>query len=290
MTHLKKKILVLGGTGMLGHTLFRVLERESEHEIYASARDNVLLDKLTEKDTDKYIKNLDATNFEELEGVLNALNPDLVINCVGVIKQVEHLDETYQTVLLNSLFPLKIQKVCEEINSKFIHISTDCVFSGARGNYSEEDFADCYDLYGRSKLLGEIGDKRNTITIRTSIIGHELRGHVSLLDWFLSQKKSCKGFSNAIFSGFPTVILSRIIKDYLIDQEDIFGIFHLSSQPISKYELLKIISDVYSKEIDIMKDEELHIDRSLNSSLFKLNTGFTPDNWESMIESMHKFE
>ena len=290
MTQLKKKILVLGGTGMLGHTLFRVLERESNHEIYASARDNVLLDKLTEKYTNKYIKNLDATNFQELERVLNSLNPDLVINCVGVIKQVEHLDETYQTVLLNSLLPHKIQKVCEDINSKFIHISTDCVFSGARGNYSEEDFADCYDLYGRSKLLGEIGDKRNTITIRTSIIGHELRGHISLLDWFLSQKKFCKGFSNAIFSGFPTVILSRIIKDYLIDQEDIFGIFHLSSQPISKYELLKIISDVYSKKIDIMKDEELHIDRSLNSSLFKLNTGFSPDNWESMIESMHKFE
>ena len=288
MAVLKKKILILGGTGMLGHTLTKVLERETVHEIYVTVRGSSHEEE-SGGDSNKYVKSLDATNFKEIENLLVSLNPDLVINCIGVIKQVDQLIEKFQTIQLNSLLPHKIQKVCEDINAKFIHISTDCVFSGKRGNYSEEDFEDCYDLYGRSKLLGEVGDKRNTITLRTSIIGHELRGQVSLLEWFLSQTESCKGFTNAIFSGFPTVILSRIIKDFLIDAEDMYGIYHVSSHPISKYELLEKISRVYSKEIDILKDEELHIDRTLNSSSFKDKTNFRPQDWDDMIESMFEF-
>jgi dTDP-4-dehydrorhamnose reductase len=172
--------------------------------------------------------------------------------------------------------------------SKVIHISTDCVFSGANGFYSENDVPDALDLYGISKLHGEI-DYLNTLTIRTSIIGHELSSNLSLVDWFLAQEGAVKGYKNAIFSGLPNIEIARVILDYVIPKSNLSGLIHLSANPISKYDLLMLISEQYRKSITIIPDFELVIDRSLNSDKFRNITGYIPPNWPDLIRSMHDF-
>lgn len=167
-------------------------------------------------------------------------------------------------------------------------MSTDCVFSGAKGMYTENDFSDAQDLYGRSKYLGEV-DYHNAITLRTSIIGHELDGARSLVGWFLAQNKSVKGFKRAIFSGFPTVEMARIIRDFVLPHPQLHGLYHVSADPINKYELLQLIAHVYRKKIEIVSDESFMIDRSLDSSRFQKMTGYTPPKWPELVQTMNQF-
>ncbi|MBA2628810.1 MAG: sugar nucleotide-binding protein, partial [Rickettsiaceae bacterium] len=170
-----------------------------------------------------------------------------------------------------------------------IHISTDCVFSGSEGSYTEDDFPDAYDLYGRSKLLGEV-DYPNAITLRTSIIGHELSGNRSLINWFLSQDKKASGFTKAIYSGLPTIELAEIIDKYVIPRPQMHGLYHVSSEPINKYELLKLVRDVYTKDIEIEPSDKLIIDRSLNSERFRNETGYKPPIWSKLVQKMYEFK
>ena len=150
-----------------------------------------------------------------------------------------------QAIPINSLLPHRLARLCELSGARLVHISTDCIFAGDKGGYLETDPSDAIDLYGRSKFLGEVS-YRNSVTLRTSIIGHELQSSHGLINWFLAQDKQCKGFSQAIFSGLPTVVLAGIIRDVVIPNEDLFGVYHVASQPISKYNLLKLVADVYS--------------------------------------------
>lgn len=274
---------------MLGHVLSIVLKKETDWNVFITTRDSENLNLKKHFEDKNIIYDLDVNNIEKVKKTIDKIKPTVVINCIGAIKQLKNSIDTSSYIYLNSLFPHLLFEICDSANSRLIQVSTDCVFSGKKGNYNEKDFSDCKDLYGKSKFLGEIIDKKNVLTLRTSIIGHELSKKISLLEWFLSQKKQCFGYENAIFSGLPTVTLSRIIKDYILKDESIYGLYHVSSNPISKLNLLKKISKIYNKKILIVPKNNLKIDRSLDSSLFIKKTGYKISSWDFMIREMLKF-
>ncbi|MFM8331419.1 MAG: dTDP-4-dehydrorhamnose reductase family protein, partial [Candidatus Methylumidiphilus sp.] len=188
----------------------------------------------------------------------------------------------------NSLLPHRLATLCSIAGARLIHISTDCVFSGDRGGYTEDDPSDARDVYGKTKFLGEVTDS-HTITLRTSIIGHELQTTHGLVEWFLSQERQCKGYTKAIFSGLPTVVLARIISDIVISRPDLSGVYHLAARPISKYELLNLIAAVYGKEIEIIPDDQFVVDRSLSAERFRVATGYVAPDWANLVKLMHKY-
>lgn len=217
------------------------------------------------------------------------MNPDIVINCIGVVKQVPDSDTPLVAIPINALLPHRMARLCELSGARFVHISTDCVFSGSKGMYTEYDIADATDFYGRTKYLGEV-DYPNAITLRTSIIGHELNGSRSLIDWFLSERNSVNGYKRAIFSGLPTVEVARVIRDHVIPNPELHGVYHLSVDPINKFDLLTLVSKIYGKIIDIKPDNKFTVDRSLDSTRFREATTFTPKPWADLICEMHEFK
>jgi dTDP-4-dehydrorhamnose reductase len=223
-----------------------------------------------------------------LQKLFELEKPHVVINCAGLIKQSEEAGDHVTIIYINCLFPHHLANLSLKYNFRLIHISTDCVFSGSKGNYTEDDFPDAQDLYGRSKLLGEVY-YGNSITLRTSIIGHELNSSKSLVDWFLSKDKNIEGYKKAIFSGLTAFEIARVIHDYVINA-DLVGLYHLSADPISKYELLLLIKDVYGKTINVIPDDKkVVVNRSLDSSRFRKATGFFPKSWLMMIKELHNF-
>lgn len=269
------KILIFGTTGMLGHSLFEELSKN--HDVYGAIRS-------TSKNA-KVFSNLNTSETSKISALIEDLKPNIVINCIGIIKQLKESKDKIQSIEVNSLWPHQLAEICAKHNSKMIHFSTDCVFTGLKGNYLETDLADARDTYGLSKFMGEV-DYPHTLTLRTSIIGHELNSNVSLIDWFLSQKNECKGFTKAIYSGFPTVEVARFLNDYVL-KNFVSGVHHFSSDPISKYDLLKIVAKVYGKDIKIVPSEDLKIDRSMNSDILRNLTGFKPKPWDELVQSMH---
>jgi len=175
------------------------------------------------------------------------------------------------------------------VGARLVHISTDCVFTGRRGGYVESDEPDATDLYGRSKLLGEV-DYPNAITLRTSIVGHELTGSRSLLGWFLSQDTAVKGYTRSIFSGLPTCELARVVRDFVLPNPQLHGVFHVAAEPISKYKLLTLVNETYGKGLLIEPDDQLKIDRSLNASRFREATGYVAPTWPQLVAQMHAFK
>lgn len=271
-----KKVLVLGASGMLGHVLYAILSKN--HQTIGTVR--------SEKWHPDLLTNYDTNNLEKVESLISSFKPDFVINCIGIIKQLKEGKDKILSLEVNSLWPHKLAEICGRHNSKMIHFSTDCVFTGDKGNYVESDLADSRDTYGLSKFMGEV-DYPHTLTLRTSIIGHELNSNVSLVDWFLSQKGECKGFSKAIYSGFPTVVVADFLDKYIFNNF-ISGVYHFSSDPINKYDLLKLIAQEYKKDILIHPSEELKIDRSLNSDRLREELKFHPQTWPQMIRLMHE--
>lgn len=284
---LRKRVLILGATGMLGHTLLRILDERQDFELFASVRN---LGKLTHQFNSGLIKNIiinvDANNFDSFTQKLKEVNPDVIVNCIGVIKQSPLANDPIAAISINALFPHKLEAACRSLGTRLIHISSDCVFKGDKGNYTETDPSDATDLYGRTKFLGEIIEK-NSLTLRTSIIGHELNSNYGLVDWFLSQEGHVRGFTNAIFTGFPTIEIARIIADYVIPNINLHGLYHLSSNQISKYDLLRLVAKYYNQNIIIEPYSDFHCDRSLDSSRFRAETGYSPPPWDKLIESMH---
>jgi dTDP-4-dehydrorhamnose reductase len=284
----KLKVLILGAGGMLGNTILRDFSDAGEFEVFATARKRMPLNSFPCNIEEKIIYGIDAGDLDALIGVFGSIRPDIVINCIGVVKQLEQSSDPIHTLPINSILPHRLARICQLNQSRLIQISTDCVFSGSRGMYTEESIADADDLYGRSKLIGEVYYP-NSITIRTSIIGHEVSGNRSLINWFLSQNGPVNGYTQAIFSGLPTVVLARIIRNFVIPNRELTGLFHVSSDPISKYELLRLVAKQYAKKIDIIPDDSLVIDRSLDSSKFRSATGFIPMSWPELIKDMYDF-
>ncbi|MFH0976559.1 MAG: SDR family oxidoreductase [Spirochaetota bacterium] len=282
-----KKILILGASGMLGHTLLYELLNKG-FTVYGTVRDmSSVRNHFPNNMLDKIINNVNAGNINLIKEVIDNLDPDIVINCIGIIKQIPVSKEPLPVIAVNSLFPHQIASICKEKNRKMIHISTDCVFDGRKGLYTEDDRLSAEDLYGISKYMGEV-KYDHTLTIRTSIIGHELNSKLSLIEWFLSQNTAINGYTKAIYTGFPTVEIANIIADYVIPDQNLSGLYHVSSNPISKYELLKIVSKFYGKKIEIKQYDDFYDNKSLVSERFKLKTGYKPPDWNILIEKMYE--
>jgi dTDP-4-dehydrorhamnose reductase len=282
-----KRVLVLGGTGMLGHTLFSALSVDPRLDVYATVRSaKELSGWLPIGKMKKIYPNIDSYHIDSLVKVLADVKPDIVVNCIGIIKQVPEAQDPIATITANALLPHRLAQLCSASGARLIHVSSDCVFNGEKGNYTEHDFSNATDLYGRTKFLGEV-NYSHCVTLRTSIIGHELKGNYGLVEWFLGQNENVQGFRKTVYSGFPTVEFSRIIRDYVIPNQEMTGLYHVSSAPISKYELLKLISAQYGKKIQIEPDNSVRIDRSLNSSKFRSQTGYNPPTWTELIRDMY---
>lgn len=269
---------------MLGSTLLKYFFREN-YDVYGTVR-NIKFSEFFDDSLRDKIRVYDYPG--PIEEIISEVKPDYVINCIGIIKQHSKKVLISDQIKINSLLPHYLDEICNKFHSRLIQISTDCVFSGNKGMYSEIDIPDATDVYGRTKCLGEVLSLNSTI-LRTSIIGHELLGCHSLIDWFLSQEGSIKGYKNAIFSGLPTVELARIISDYVIPNPDLQGIYHVSSNPISKFDLLQLVANEYDKKIEIIEDGFLKLDRSLDSSKFQEATGFTSKSWPELLHLMHRF-
>ncbi len=237
-------------------------------------------------DKDKTVEGIDAENFETVENAIKAVKPAVVVNAIGIIKQLPSAKNTIKTLTVNSIFPHKLAALAEIENFRLIGISTDCVFNGRKGNYTEDDISDAEDLYGKSKYLGEVTGK-NCLTLRTSIIGRELETAHSLVEWFLSNRGGrVKGFTKAIYSGFPTIVLAGIIGDLIENFPALEGLYHVSSESINKFDLLNLINRYYKSGVEIEPEGDFVLDRSLNCDKFKNLTGFEPETWDAMIEKM----
>lgn len=280
------KLLILGGTGMLGYQILKeCLHRELD--VYVALRNaSKLPDMMREQILDRIFVLEDAGNWTLLEECISTVKPDFLINCVGIVKQSQLAKSYIESITINSLLPHKLERLGNRYGSRVIHISTDCVFSGKSGYYKEDDFADADDLYGRSKLMGEVGYGCG-ITLRTSIIGHEIVTPTNgLLEWFLSAEGKVDGYKNAIFSGLTTNELARVILEWIIPLDVSTQLFHIASEPINKYELLKLIAEVYEKKIQIEPSAHVNINRALNGSKFSNLTGYVAPTWRKMIENM----
>ncbi|MBM2882785.1 SDR family oxidoreductase [Chromobacterium phragmitis] len=283
-----KRIIILGVSGMLGNAVYRLLSQSEGFEVFGTVRSMGAISAFSDELKSTIIPGVDIENFDHLLSLLSSCKPDVVINCIGLVKQLAASNNPLDALPINSIFPHRLANICSAIGARLIHMSTDCVFSGKKGDYVESDFPDAYDLYGRSKLIGEV-DYPHAITLRTSIIGHELNGSRSLIDWFLSQQGSILGYKNAIFSGLPTVEIARIIRDFVIPNKELSGVYHVSAEPINKFDLLNLVAEIYGKKIEIREDESFSINRSLDSTRFRDATGFKPQNWPEMIARMKNF-
>lgn len=281
------KILLLGSTGMLGFALMDGFLNSQKYDVIGTFKDNKKYIKLPSYFQKKLIKLSNIKNQNIIKNLILDIEPDIVINCIGVIKQ-NSKSNLADMIYINSYFPHLLSKFSSELNFKLLHFSTDCVFSGLSGPYSEYNQPDPIDNYGITKLLGEPNSK-NTLIIRTSILGHEINSNISLIDWFLSQKGSVNGFTNAIFSGFPVTEISNIVTNNLIPYFKP-GIFHLGNTPISKYEILKMIKEIYFKDIEIIKETTTIINRSLISNTFKLEFNhINKSTWPVMIKKLRDY-
>lgn len=283
------KILLLGASGLLGRGFINKYKNDRDLKLFSIFRDDSC-DKFYKSDERKsflYEKNILKDNV--VRNLLEKIKPDAVINCIGLTADSRIGIEKYSMKDINALWPKRLHSHCMELDIRFIHISTDCVFSGSKGMYTELDKTDSKTIYGKTKAEGEIYSE-NSIVIRTSVIGHENFIKKGLLEWFLSQKKSCKGYKNAIFSGFPTIVFSQILKDYVLNNCNLKGLYHISSKPIAKYDLLKLIASTYKKDIMINVDKGFVIDRSLDCTKFSNSTNFKSDEWHGMVEEMYRFK
>ena len=273
---------------MLGGSLLRFFSLQEAIEVFGTVRTAQISQYLPPERHVQIIDEVDAGDDMRLLEVFAEVRPDVVVNCIGVVKQLADAEDPLTAIPINSLLPHRLAKLCAAVGARLVHLGTDCVFSGGKGNYFESDVPDATDLYGRSKLLGEV-DYPNAITLRTSLIGHELNSSRSLVDWFLSQEGSVKGYQRAIFSGLPTVEIARVIHEYVLPSPELRGVYHLSVEPISKFDLLSFVAKVYTKDIEIIPDDSVVIDRSLDSTRFREATGFKPKPWPQLIQEMHDF-
>ena len=279
------KVLVFGASGMIGSAMFRVLSAKKEWQVWGTLRSDEAKRFFSGDQQDKLVAGVDVEKHDALVRVFARVKPDVVVNCIGLTKHHKEAADPQMALPLNALLPHRMADLCAVAGARLIHVSTDCVFAGTKGNYGEGDATDAGDVYGRSKHLGEV-DYPHAITLRTSTIGHELQSAYGLLEWFLSQQGSCKGFNRAIFSGLPNTEFARVVRDVVIPRPDLHGLYHVGADPIGKYELLKLIARVYGKQIDIVRDDEFMIDRSLNSARFNQASGYKAAGWPELIQAM----
>ncbi|HUQ80037.1 MAG TPA: SDR family oxidoreductase [Gemmatimonadaceae bacterium] len=279
------RALILGGAGMLGHRLWQVLRARPDTYV-TLRRPFATYATFNLFDASRTIAELDATNEADLDRAFDLAQPEVVYNCVGIVKQRDDARDAVQSISINALLPHRLAARCRESGARLVHVSTDCVFSGSRGRYTEQDTPDATDLYGRSKLLGEVVAP-GSVTIRTSMIGRELSGRRGLVEWFRSQHGTAvRGFTRAVFSGFTTAELARILIDVGERRPDLVGLWHASAEPISKFQLLLMLNDAMGLGTRIEPDSSFECDRSLESTPFRQATGYAPPSWQAMVDEL----
>lgn len=278
------RILILGGDGMLGHQL--LLDYQDRHDVKVTLRKT-----LSEYEgyglynQSNAITGVDVRDMNALQNALQGFSPEVVINATGIVKQANEAKAHIPSIEINALFPHKLADLCKG-SARVVHMSTDCVFSGKQGHYNEDDFPDADDLYGRSKLLGELGGA-DCITLRTSIIGLELARKRGLVEWFLMQKGDVHGYTKAIYSGFTTRSISRLIEFVLTDYPELHGVWHVASSPINKCELLsKLSTCLHRSDITVHPDDSFVCDRSLDAARFNAVTGYAAPSWDEMLDEL----
>lgn len=278
------KFLVLGADGMFGHEMVRTLVSQGHDTIAATRRipNEQVLSMLAGADI---ISGIDARISDTLVGAIGETKPDAVINAIGIVKQRPAAKEAIESIRINSLLPHELAALCKAASARLVHISTDCVFSGRQGNYTEDDLPDPLDLYGRSKLMGEVADE-GCITLRTSIIGLELFQKSGLVEWFLRQEGTAPGWTHAMYSGLTTSELSRVVMRVLEGDSSLDGIWHLSGAPISKYDLLVQLRDALGRDLELVPDDSVTIDRTMNSQRFRTAAAYEPPTWDSMLNEL----
>jgi dTDP-4-dehydrorhamnose reductase len=281
-------ILILGGTGMLGHKLFQHL-RQRHPDTYCTVRGSIhdpALRSVKLFQTGHIIENCELTDFRALQRLLSGYRPQILVNCAGIVKQRADAKRAVPSILLNALLPHQLSELSAKWGGKLIHFSTDCVFSGKRGNYDEEDLPDAGDLYGRTKALGEV-TTGSAITLRTSIIGRELVHSESLLEWFLKQNHSCVfGYTRAMYSGVTTNYMAKVVANLIEGYPNLSGLYQVTSQTISKCELLCLIRDAYKLDIEITPDTDFFCDRSMKGDRFAKATGRICPPWPELVAEL----
>lgn len=280
------KILVLGANGMLGHKLLQRLT--VGHEVWGTVRGNPsAAPQIPGVDPAYLIGEVSALEIESLRRVLETVQPSAVLNCIGIVKQIDAAKDAVTSITINALLPHQLAQLCAQTGSRLIHFSTDCIFSGRAGPYQETDQPDATDLYGRSKLLGEV-DRPGCLTLRTSIVGRELRRGTGLFEWFFTQRgKAVRGYRHALYTGLTTLAMADVVRMVLEFHPGLSGIWQVGADPIDKCSLLELVNRIYDLGIPIDSDETFHCDRRLDSNRFRTLTGWSPPSWEAMVEAMH---
>ncbi|RYZ86180.1 MAG: SDR family oxidoreductase [Proteobacteria bacterium] len=282
------KLVILGAAGMLGHQIWlKSLEKFGPQNTFGTLRKpKSHYDRFGIFKTGQILDNLDVTDFEQTQKALETIRPDVVINCIGLTLRKPDLADLEKCIDINSMLPHRLVLWGAKNSARVIHFSTDCVFNGKRGNYSETDIPTAEDLYGKSKFLGEIQGK-NALTLRLSIVGRELEGKTELVEWFLSQKdQSVKGFSSVRYSGITTNVVAKEVIKIITDYPDLAGVYQLASEPITKFEILELLNDKFNVGAQIQESGEYTSDKTLDSSRFTEATGFVPPKWSSMIAEL----
>ena len=279
------RALVLGAAGMLGHRVWRELH---EHmDAYAVVRRPFAqYAALGWFDESRVIDGVDVAADDALERAFDVAEPDVVVNAVGIVKQRQDASDAVQSITINALLPHRLASLCGETDARLIHLSTDCVYSGSRGNYSEADAPDARDLYGRSKLLGEV-DAPGCLTMRTSMVGREIGSARGLIEWFLTRRgETAKGFTRARFSGLTTAELSRVIRHVIEHRPELRGVWHVAGEQISKHDLLALANRAFGLHTTIVADDSFVCDRTLDASRFMNATGYRPPTWTAMVAEL----
>lgn len=287
------KIIILGADGMLGHRLCLEMVKERNFEVHATTRTGSWNENVLREFPDLKLIRIhpsgDIRSEENLDKVITNAKPRVLINAIGVIKQRKNENQILDCIDLNARFPHLLENRCKKKSIRLIHFSTDCVFSGKKGNYNEEDFKDAVDIYGKSKSFGEV-DGENSLTLRTSIVGWELKGYCGLFEWFSRQRgKRVPGYKKAIYNGVTTTALARLVAKILIEHTDLNGIFQVSSNPISKYDLLSQLKEMMEwSDIEILSDESFVCDRTLSNNFFQKTTQWIAPSWSEMLQELKK--
>ncbi|MGZ3748340.1 MAG: dTDP-4-dehydrorhamnose reductase family protein [Pseudobdellovibrionaceae bacterium] len=284
----QNSIVVLGCSGMLGHKLMQTISETTDYHVYGTVRttDSSRINKLPRNKNTTIVGNIDADNLNNLQKLLIETRPVAVVNCIGIVKQLPEGSQPIPSIKINSLLPHQLAEMSQKVGSRFFHFSTDCVYSGTKGFYNESDATDPQDLYGKSKAICEVGGP-GCFTIRSSIIGPELDSHLGLFEWFCRQKgKRVKGYRNALYTGFTTAAMSRILIMLIEKFPEMSGVWNVASNPISKYEILCKINKVLNLGITIDEDQSYAMNRTLDGSKFQKATDFIPPSWDEMISQL----
>jgi dTDP-4-dehydrorhamnose reductase len=284
MEDLRPRLLVLGATGLLGNAMFRGLSQMPNAVVCGTIRQEAARGLFAPGPAARLTVVGDIENPDELARLFDAVSPNVVVNCIAAGRPAPA--DPMRSIAVYSTLPRRLSHLCGLSGARLIQIGSDGIFSGKKGSYTEDDSPDANDIYGLSKWLGEVSEP-HAITLRTSLIGHELQTKSGLLEWFLSQQQQCRGYTRAIFSGFPTIVLAGLIRDVVIPRPDLHGVFHVATRPISKFDLLQLVATRYGKKIELIPDDRDSPDRSLVAERFERATGYVAPDWPTLVDLMY---